>query len=175
MKLFRPSRETSDSQNILKTLLYSLIIWIIGLILIPWFFIFLDKTLGLHHFSNPFTTIMGWMVLLLASIANLYTGFILARNGKGTPLPLDTAQRLVIVGPYRFVRNPMAMFGLTQGIGVSLIVGSWSYLLAIPLAAGIWHFLVRPLEERDMMVRFGNDYQIYCQAVRCWIPRCRPW
>jgi len=46
--------------------------------------------------------------------------------GNGTPLPAATARRLVIGGPYRFVRNPMAVAGLVQTVGVGLWTGSWT-------------------------------------------------
>jgi protein-S-isoprenylcysteine O-methyltransferase Ste14 len=36
------------------------------------------------------------------------------------------ANRLVVVGPYRIVRNPMAVAGALQTIGVGLWVGSWA-------------------------------------------------
>src|SRR5260370_5987288 len=37
----------------------------------------------------------------------LWCIFTFAAIGKGTPAPFDPPRRLVIRGPYRFVRNPM--------------------------------------------------------------------
>ena len=98
-------------------------------------------------------------------------GWTMAVKGCGTPLPLDTAARLVLAGPYRYVRNPMAVGGLAQGFAVSLWLGSW--LTAGYVLSGLlfWQVLVRPIEERELADRFGEPYEDYRKAVRCWWPR----
>ena len=80
------------------------------------------------------------------------------------------AHRLVIAGPYRRVRNPMAVAGVAQGVAVGLLGTSW-LVIVYALAGGVlWHLLVRPLEEQDLASRFGADYQRYRSTVRCWVP-----
>lgn len=54
----------------------------------------------------------GVIILVLCSVLGLYSALVMVRVGKGTPLPLDQTQELVIKGPYRFVRNPMAVAGI---------------------------------------------------------------
>jgi protein-S-isoprenylcysteine O-methyltransferase Ste14 len=39
------------------------------------------------------------------------------RTGHGTPAPMAPPQRLVVVGPYRYVRNPMYLGSLRAGQG----------------------------------------------------------
>ena len=48
----------------------------------------------------------------------------MVRDGEGTPLPLDQTNRLVVSGPYYYVRNPMAIAGIGQGLSVALIFQS---------------------------------------------------
>ena len=50
-------------------------------------------------------------------------------SGRGTLAPLDPPKRVVIVGLYRFVRNPMYVAVLTILVGWALLYGSW--LLAV--------------------------------------------
>ncbi len=69
--------------------------------------------------------------------------------GAGTPLPLDPAVRLVLVGPYRHVRNPMAIAGLAQGAGVGLMLGSPGVLAYVAAGLLFWNFVVRRWEERS--------------------------
>ena len=91
--------------------------------------------------------------------------------GKGTPAPFDPPRRLVIRGPYRFVRNPMY-------IGAALaLAGAAVFYLSAPLFVycGLFllaaHLLVVFYEEPTLRRSFGPDYEAYCHRVRRWLPR----
>ena len=65
------------------------------------------------RFQQP-STISGWACVMVAAIlfligATLFvaTVFLFAARGRGTLAPWDPPARLVAIGPYRFVRNPM--------------------------------------------------------------------
>ena len=78
-----------------------------------------------------------------------------AEQGAGERLPAAMTNRLVIAGPYRFVRNPMALAGIVQGAAVGLMMSSW-LVVAYALAGSLlWNYAVRPLEEADLETRFG--------------------
>ena len=62
---------------------------------------------------------------MLASALGLASAAAIATQGDGTPLPIDAPRRLVVSGPYAWVRNPMAVAGIAQGFGVALWHGSW--------------------------------------------------
>ena len=87
----------------------------------------------------------------------------------------DLANRLVVRGPYAFIRNPMAFTGLTQATAVALILGSTAVLLYVAAGGSFWNWVVRPFEERDLARRFGEPYERYRRAVRCWVPRITPY
>ena len=110
-------------------------------------------------------------LFVAASALNLTTGALLATIGRGTPLPLACPQTLVLSGPYKYVRNPMAVAGISQGLAVAIWLGSWS-VLAYSFAGGVfWHTVLRPPEERDLLARFGTSYESYRRAVPLWRPR----
>ena len=94
----------------------------------------------------------------------------MATVGEGTPLPTATAPKLVVSGPYRFVRNPMALAGILQGVAVGWWLGSYVVLAYALAGAALWHLCVRPIEEADLRRRFGSDYERYQSCVRLWIP-----
>jgi protein-S-isoprenylcysteine O-methyltransferase Ste14 len=94
----------------------------------------------------------------------------MALRGRGTPLPAQTARDLVVVGPYRWVRNPMAVAGALQTASVGLWVGSWLVIVVAVAGAVVWNQLIRPAEEADLAARFGASYRRYTAQVRCWIP-----
>jgi protein-S-isoprenylcysteine O-methyltransferase Ste14 len=95
----------------------------------------------------------------------------MSSRGAGTPLPSAMPNHLVIAGPYRWVRNPMAVAGITQGVAVGLVLGSWLVIAYSMIGSLLWNYAVRPLEEADLEERFGAEFRQYRDAVRCWIPR----
>jgi protein-S-isoprenylcysteine O-methyltransferase Ste14 len=94
--------------------------------------------------------------------------------GRGTPLPIDSAVHLVTGGPYAFVRNPMAIGGLMQGIGMAVTLGSWVTLGYVFFGGLIWNACIRPIEEQELCDRFGDGYIEYTQRVNCWWPTIGP-
>jgi len=119
---------------------------------------------------QPITKIGGLMFIIF-SLLGLWSGYTMSWIGKGTPLPMDCPNELVVRGPYRFLRNPMATAGIGQGICVGLIMGSYLIIFYSLSGAVIWHYLVRPSEEIDLEKRFGEKYQTYKKNTRCWIPK----
>lgn len=100
---------------------------------------------------------------------------LFARVGKGTLAPWDPTHRLVAIGPYRYVRNPMISGVVAMLVGESVFLGSrvlaiWA---ATFIAFNYIFFLI--FEEPDLERRFGDDYRRYKAAVPRWIPRRTPW
>ena len=94
--------------------------------------------------------------------------------GRGTPAPFDAPRRLVIRGPYRFVRNPMYIGAVLVLIGAASFYESavlLGYAVFFLLAV---HLFVRFYEEPTLRRSFGQAYDRYCVEVRRWLPR-RPW
>jgi len=120
---------------------------------------------------------LGPVVAIIAALnlAGLFAGLRLVRDGEGTPLPVDTAAKLVVSGVYAHIRNPMAALGIAQGLLLAVGLGS-PLTLAYALFGGVfWHGFVRPIEEHDLHRRFGDDYRRYAEQVPLWWPRLRPY
>ena len=82
-------------------------------------------------------------------------------------------QRLVVEGPYRYVRNPLYDTDLCLILGAGLLTHSWALvLLAVLYLAQL--ALQLPLEERELRERFGVPYHRYCELVPCFVPRRKP-
>lgn len=91
--------------------------------------------------------------------------------GRGTPAPFDPPRRLVVSGPYRFVRNPMyigADLALAGAAVYYQAITLWAYLL---LFATVTHAFVVLYEEPTLRRLFGDDYLLYSSRVNRWIPR----
>jgi protein-S-isoprenylcysteine O-methyltransferase Ste14 len=115
--------------------------------------------------------VAGLVILVASTVLGYSSGVLMAWWGRGTPLPLDPTHRLVLRGAYAYVRNPMAIAGLVQGAAVGLILGSWLTQGYILCGFLLWNFVVRRWEERDLLTKFGAEYEAYRRHVRCWWPR----
>ena len=63
----------------------------------------------------------------------------MSASGQGTPLLSAMPNRLVIAGPYRVVRNPMAVAGIAQGVAVGLILSSWRVVAHAVVGSLLWN------------------------------------
>lgn len=157
-----------------STLLQMLVFWALFLAVLPAGLRLLETRWGLHvAFAAPLPA-LGGALLLGASALGLWSALAMSLRGEGTPLPSASARRLVITGPYRWVRNPMAVAGIAQAVGVGLLASSWFVTAYAFCGAVYWHTLVRPFEEADLEARFGEEFAAYRRRVRCWVPRLRP-
>lgn len=109
------------------------------------------------------------LALVAAAVAEFAT------RGEGTLAPWDPPRRLVVRGPYRFVRNPMISGVILVLIGEALMLrsaphGVWAAAFAIANAIYIPMF-----EEPQLERRFGEPYLRYRKHVRRFVPRLRPW
>ncbi|MFZ0801851.1 MAG: isoprenylcysteine carboxylmethyltransferase family protein [Terriglobales bacterium] len=98
-------------------------------------------------------------------------------TGHGTPVPIAPPQRLVVVGFYRYVRNPMYVGFISGWIGLWVVFGraNWSVIAgAAAVVLGVAMF-VRLYEEPILRSMFGAQYEEYCRNVRRWLPRVRGW
>lgn len=170
---FRQARDAGAGWNLAKTALQIALFWLTFLVVIPRGLRLIERALGIAPLVLPINRPVLWLLFIIASTLGLMSGVLMAVRGAGTPLPLDAPRRLVVVGPYRYVRNPMAIAGLTQGACVALLMESWFALAMVPAGFVVWNYLVRPLEERHLESMFGEAFRTYRGEVTCWIPHFR--
>jgi protein-S-isoprenylcysteine O-methyltransferase Ste14 len=124
-----------------------------------------------------------YLIPLLVSLAFIIAGLLLVvvtarlfiTVGQGTLAPWDPTQRLVVVGVYRYVRNPMISGVFSILLGESIFVHSLP-LLFWALAFIIINMIYMPLlEEPGLRRRFGESYAEYAANVPRWFPRRTTW
>jgi protein-S-isoprenylcysteine O-methyltransferase Ste14 len=125
--------------------------------------------------AAPATTgapqVAGMILVTIGTVIALSCVFTFVFIGKGTPAPFDPPRKLVIRGPYRFVRNPMYIgAGMTLG-GAALFYESLSISIYIGVFFLITHLFVVLYEEPTLRRTFGDEYEAYCRRVRRWRPR----
>ncbi|MFT7614245.1 MAG: protein-S-isoprenylcysteine O-methyltransferase Ste14 [Parvicellaceae bacterium] len=172
-KLFKPSGSKNNGWNLTKTFIQTALFWGTFLILVPWGICSLESSNNISRFAFYGQAFLASSGFVICSMLGVWSAITMAIIGKGTPLPTDGPQKLVIKGPYRLVRNPMAVAGIMQGICVGVFLGSWIVIVYSISGVIVWHLFVRPAEEKDLEVRFKEDYVKYKAKVRCWIPKIK--
>lgn len=118
---------------------------------------------GFVQFAGMFICAVGAAIALWCILAFAFVG-------RGTPAPFDPPKKLVMRGPYRFVRNPMYL-----GAGLAL-AGAAFFYESIPFwlyTAGfllVMHLFVILYEEPALRQSFGEEYETYRRHVRRWLP-----
>jgi len=116
------------------------------------------------------TLLLSGGLYLVATTIKLF-----AQMGKGTLLPSNPPRKLVVAGPYRYVRNSMISGVILILLGEAVVIGSVYLLAWFLLFWTLLHFVILLYEEPGLVKRFGGDYEIYRENVPRWIPRLSPW
>jgi protein-S-isoprenylcysteine O-methyltransferase Ste14 len=152
----------------LRTLVFALTFVAIMLVLIPRWILGAD---GRAHFAAGPARYVAGVLVGVGGALMIWCWYEFTTRGRGTPLPLDPPRRLVIAGPYQYVRNPMYVAAILVLLGQAMLYAAASllwYALGFALAV---QALVVGYEERTLARRFGADYADYRAAVGRWLPR----
>lgn len=127
---------------------------------------------GIHRPAvNGWEQVAGVALVIVGMLLAWWCILTFALLGKGTPALFDAPRRLVVKGPYRYLRNPMYV-----GAGLAL-VGAALYYTSLALGAYAFLFLVLGqvvivlYEEPTLTRTFGDEYIEYTKTVGRWFPR----
>jgi protein-S-isoprenylcysteine O-methyltransferase Ste14 len=102
---------------------------------------------------------IGWTVALFAGV------------GRGTLAPWDPPERLVVRGPYRYVRNPMITGVVSVLLGEAALFASPAVLAWAGVVFALNAVYFPLIEEPGLRSRFGADYDAYAAHTPRWLPR----
>jgi len=151
---------------------------ILFVIILPFFLVVvspnLDQTLRLPRFVyglvNPFVGLPLVVIGLVFALWSIQTQFTL---GKGTPVPTMPTRHLVTLGPYSYCRNPMTLGAFLLYLGTSLWVGSAFAVCFVLFLAAFLVTYIKVVEERELELRFGEEYLQYKRGTSFIVPRPR--
>jgi len=133
----------------------------------------LNAWLNLPKFSSPFASILGRIMILLGIFFLLWTLKTQREIGKGTPMPLQATQKLVVQAPYSFTRNPLALGLINFYFGISIAIGSISTLVIVVIFSALILVYIKFIEEKELAQRYGADYLAYKKVTPFLNPRRR--
>jgi protein-S-isoprenylcysteine O-methyltransferase Ste14 len=94
-------------------------------------------------------------------------------HARGTPLPIMATKKLLTNGPFALCRNPMALGAILLYSGISLHTASFAAVLGVLFFAAALIAYIKLVEEKEMAMRFGDEYVRYKQNTPFIIPRLR--
>lgn len=120
---------------------------------------------------QPVGYVAGALIFATGFALFLWCVLLFARVGQGTLAPWDPTQKLVAVGPYRYMRNPMITGVAAMLLGEALFFGSalLAGLVIVFVIVNQIYFLLS--EEPGLERRFGASYSEYKARVPRWLPR----
>ena len=149
------------------------------MIIMPWFLMWItaDITVGwpMLGFLNPLILLIGLTFLLTGLLLTAACIRMFANIGKGTLAPWAPAQHLVVVGIYRYMRNPMITGVLLGLLGEAIVLSNYTVFLWFLFFFIGNHIYFIKSEEPELLRRFGQEYVEYFENVPRWLPRPTPW
>ena len=124
---------------------------------------------------NVLTLVAAAVLVAVGLLLFVSTATLFVKVGRGTLAPWNPPQHLVLVGPYRHVRNPMISGVLFILSAETLFFASLSLLAWLAVFLLVNAIYIPLLEEPGLEKRFGEEYAHYKRNVPRWIPRLTPW
>lgn len=118
--------------------------------------------------------VLGVLVLVPGLVLFISSLRKFAGDGQGTLAPWDPPKRLVVRGPYRYVRNPMISGVLFVLVAETLILRSIPHLVWVLTFLALNLTYIPLVEEPQLEHRFGDAYREYCRRVPRLFPSVRP-
>lgn len=138
-------------------------------------FVMLYLTGDLAFPKNAVFLGVGAAIFFVGLFLAAWTMRLFANVGKGTLAPWAPTKKLVVIGPYAYVRNPMLSGVIMMIMGESAIFSSPGVFIWGALFFIINTFYFRFSEEIGLEKRFGDEYLRYKKNVPRWIPRLSKW
>jgi protein-S-isoprenylcysteine O-methyltransferase Ste14 len=119
----------------------------------------------------PVNLVLALLLILAGWLFALWSIYAQFTLGRGTPVPLMATQKLVVQPPYTWCRNPMALGAILMYAGVAVLFGSIGAFILVLLGSACLLVYIKLLEEKEMLLRFGQEYLDYKRRTPFLIPR----
>jgi protein-S-isoprenylcysteine O-methyltransferase Ste14 len=123
-----------------------------------------------RFYCYPINPIITAMLIVTGLIFAFWSNKAVFVDGEGTPAPMMATQHLIITGPFKYCRNPMALGTILIYLGVVVYLGSLSSLLLLMILTGALLTYIKRIEEKELEVRFKQEYIKYKELVPFIIP-----
>jgi protein-S-isoprenylcysteine O-methyltransferase Ste14 len=121
-------------------------------------------------FKNPFSIlqVISWFLLLL-SLYFAIAGYLLLKKIGKPDTNFENTSVLVKEGLYRYIRHPLYLSLFLLGTGIMMKDPGRVQIIFCLMNLFAVYFTAR-IEEKEMIARFGKEYQEYIKETRMFIP-----
>jgi len=147
------------------------------LVVVPWIlaaiaeFVLAPAELAL---PDPLSMAVAALSVPLGLFLLAWATFTFWEHGGGTPAQSAPTRRLVIRGPYRYCRNPIELGAIIYYLGVGTFAHSLANgLICLALGWILGSSYHKFVEEKELLRRFGEEYERYRRRTPFLVPRLR--
>lgn len=116
-------------------------------------------------------TASGIIAIFLGLFFLLWSVYSFWFVGGGTPLPFASPTRLVTDGPFKYTRNPIKLGAILLYFGAGTIADTLLTGIVVLIIAGALGTLYhKVIEEKELLIRFGSEYDEYRRNTSFLIP-----
>ena len=165
-------RESTTGRQVITLALAGLLI--VGIIpfLVVVASLALDRRLELPDFyAGPVNIIAGSLLAVVGLGLGVWSVLVEITIGKGTPVPVAPTQKLVVQPPFTYCRNPMTLGTIIAYLGFAVGIGSFFALVIVLILMSLLLLYIKLLEEKELEVRFGEEYLAYKRCTPFILPR----
>jgi protein-S-isoprenylcysteine O-methyltransferase Ste14 len=137
--------------------------------------LFVSVYVAIMLINNNIAMLPGWFfypgvfLMVAGLLLRQWAIFVLGRFFT-TIVTVHKNQKVVDVGPYRYIRHPAYSGLLIFGIGLVVALQSWGGVLAILVILGLAIGYRIHVEEKVLVTELGDDYSQYMKKTKRLIP-----
>ena len=121
--------------------------------------------------AGTINIILGLVLIVAGFFLGMWSIWAQMTIGRGTPLPMMPTQKLVVIPPFTYCRNPMTLGTCIGYSGIGVLIGSFSALVIVITFTGLLLLYIKLIEEKELEVRFGDEYVQYMHSTPFILPR----
>jgi protein-S-isoprenylcysteine O-methyltransferase Ste14 len=113
-----------------------------------------------------------WLGIGLGILCNFGIYWLFSSIGSGiTPTSATRREhKLIISGPYRWVRHPLYTVGSSFFVSFGMMADNW-FIAALGVLAFIAMAIRTPKEEANLIEKFGDEYRSYMKTTGRFLPK----
>ena len=145
------------------------------LVLVPIVYVWIGRLIGrwlIIPCPKKIELILAGISGVIGLLLLMWTVWIQWTIGQGGPVPAAPTRKLITTGPYALCRNPMHLGAIFYVFAFGLIFGNLVIaLVCIALEMSMLVVYLKRVEEKELLLRFGAEYQRYKKTTPFLIPR----